>query len=284
MLPVARVLLEALSHQPLLLIMDGSTVGRGCMTMMVSVIYGGRALPPAWCVVKGKKGHLSEDLHRALLAQVQTIVPTEATVIFMGDGEFDGIDLQADIRSYGRHYVCRTACNVLITAFGRTFPIGCLSLHPGQARVISEATMTQAQYGPVNALAVWEQDYEEPLFLVTSLNDAAQAFACYRRRPYIETFFSDQKSRGFHINASHISAPQRLSRLLIASCLAYIWIVFLGVSARQGPWPRLLHRQHRCDLSLFQLGLGLVAYCLCEGLPIPKGFLPPPLTLSAGSH
>ena len=32
--------------------------------------------------------------------------------------------------------------------------------------------------------------------------------------------------RGFHIHKSHISDPQRLSRLLRAACLAYLWIVY----------------------------------------------------------
>src|SRR5256885_14943929 len=40
----------------------------------------------------------------------------------------------------------------------------------------------------------------------------------------IETFFSDQESRGFHIHKSHISDPQRLARLLITACLAYIFV------------------------------------------------------------
>ncbi|MGB8719516.1 MAG: hypothetical protein WCD46_09420, partial [Desulfobacterales bacterium] len=40
----------------------------------------------------------------------------------------------------------------------------------------------------------------------------------------IETFFSDQKSRGFNIDKSHLSCPQRLTRLMYASCLAYLWI------------------------------------------------------------
>jgi len=48
----------------------------------------------------------------------------------------------------------------------------------------------------------------------------------YQKRFRIETFFSDQKSRGFHIHKSHISDPRRLSRLLIAACVAYLWIVY----------------------------------------------------------
>jgi hypothetical protein len=38
----------------------------------------------------------------------------------------------------------------------------------------------------------------------------------------IETFFSDQKSRGFNLHKSHVSDPARLARLLIAACLACI--------------------------------------------------------------
>ena len=47
--------------------------------------------------------------------------------------------------------------------------------------------------------------------------------ACYwyTKRSWIETFFSEQKSRGFNLHKSHISEPARLARLMIASCLAY---------------------------------------------------------------
>jgi hypothetical protein len=38
---------------------------------------------------------------------------------------------------------------------------------------------------------------------------------------------------------------------------------------------RVLHRQDRCDLSLFRLGLRLLARCLKDHIPIPDGFLVP---------
>jgi len=59
---------------------------------------------------------------------------------------------------------------------------------------------------------------------------------------------------------------------LIAACLAYIWIVYLGsVCAREG-WTSIIHRMKRCDLSLFQLGMRLLEYFLNEELPIPVQF------------
>jgi hypothetical protein len=65
--------------------------------------------------------------------------------------------------------------------------------------------------------------------------------------------------------------------LLIASCPAYLWLVYLGVCATAPQWMRQLHRQDRCGLSLFRLGLRLLARCLNEHLPIPDGFLVPAL-------
>src|SRR4028119_584337 len=93
-LPVAQAVLGNLAHQPLVLVIDGSVVGRDCVTLMLSVVYHGRALPLVWLVVQGQKGHVPQALHCALVAQVQRIVPANATVILLGDGEFDGTDLQ----------------------------------------------------------------------------------------------------------------------------------------------------------------------------------------------
>jgi hypothetical protein len=64
---------------------------------------------------------------------------------------------------------------------------------------------------------------------------------------------------------------------MIAACLAYIWIVYLGVQATQKNFLPLIHRTDRCDLSLFQLGLCLLEYLLDFDQPIPVSFLDLPL-------
>jgi len=279
-LPLAQDLLTRLAAQPIQLVMDGSVVGRGCIALMVSVVYHGRALPLCWLVVRGAKGHFPETLHQELLAQVHSIMPPEATVIFLGDGEFDGIDLQADLRRTDWQYVCRTASNILVTACGVQFHAADLGPPRGELVAVTPASLTAEQYGPISILAIWEQQYKQPIYLVTNMTDLDVALQMYKKRPQIETFFSDQKSRGFHIHKSHLSDPARLSRLLIASCLAYVWIVYLGVCAGREEWMKLLHRQDRCDLSLFRLGLRLLARCLKDHLPIPDGFLVPAVLLT----
>src|SRR5712691_10424771 len=73
--PYAKVLLAQLALQTLVLVIDGSVVGRGCVALMLHVVYKGRALPLAWLVRQGKKGHFPEDLHIALVKQVHKLIP-----------------------------------------------------------------------------------------------------------------------------------------------------------------------------------------------------------------
>jgi hypothetical protein len=100
-LPFMRPLLELLAAVRLLeRIMDGSAVVRGCVTLMVSVIYAHRAIPIGWLVIEGVQGHFPTETHRALAREVKARMPDTATVIFLGDDEFDTLELQAELAGY----------------------------------------------------------------------------------------------------------------------------------------------------------------------------------------
>ena len=273
-LPYAEILLAHVALETLVLVMDGSVVGRGCVALMIHVLYKGRALPLAWRVRQGPKGHFPEELHIALVALIRACLPEGTQVVLLGDGEFDGTTLQETLNDAGWGYVCRTAQSTVATWDGETFRLDTLGAcsKPGTLIALQEVKITRDAYGPVMVLSCWAKGYHEPLYLVSNMDAAEAACRYYQKRFRIETFFSDQKSRGFHIHKSHISDPQRLSRLLIAACLAYIWIVYLGALCEKDGWREVIHRRKRCDLSLFQLGLRILEHFLNEEFPIPVQF------------
>jgi hypothetical protein len=276
-LPFVEDLLTGLARlRPLVLVMDGSEVGRGCLALLVSVLYQGRALPLAWVVVKGSKGHFPAQTHVTLLQQVAALSPAEAEVVFLGDGEFDSITLQAAMEAAGYVYVCRTASNILVYHEDVWRPLRAIGVEKGTCVMWSGVGFTQANYGPVQVIAWWEAGYTEPLYLVTNLASQEEACGWYRQRAHIETFFSDQKSRGFQLHKSHLADPARLARLMIATCLAYLWLIYLGALALRTDWRKVIHRTDRCDLSLFQLGLRLLDHFLKEALPLLVAFQPAP--------
>lgn len=232
-LPFAKALLLSLCHVPLVLVIDGSIVGRGCMTLMISLVYKQRGLPIVWTVAKRRKGHFPERVHIELMNKVRDLIPEGARVVLLGDGEFDGVDLQALVNQCKWEYVLRTSKSARLSWRGEEFRFDDVVAHvnPGDLFEVPNALFTQREYGPVLALTWWRNDCKEPIHLVTNMGSAQEACAYYRRRFKIETFFSDQKSRGFHLHKTHLSDPKRLSRLMIATCLAAYWIVYLGAYA-----------------------------------------------------
>jgi hypothetical protein len=208
--------------------MDGSEVGRGCLALVLNVLYRGRALPITWLVISAKKGHFSQERHIKLLSSIQELIPASADVVFLGDGEFDGTELQAKLTDFGWKYACRTSSNTILYD-DEEFSFQDLLLQPDMCLSLPDVLFTRQRFSPVLIIAWWRKGYQEPIYLMTNFELAEEAFYWYQKRFKIETFFSDQKSRCFHLHKSHLSNPARLERLMLAACLAYLWIAYLGV-------------------------------------------------------
>jgi hypothetical protein len=262
-MPFAKQVLEALSALPLSLVMDGSQVGRGCMVLMVSVLYQKRALPICWVVYKGKKGHTTAQRHIEALTKVLPLLPVDSQVVLLGDAEYDTTEMLLWIQEQERwDFVLRTSPQIYVQEGSQSQPIGAYSLAKGQVFQRHQVGFTQETAVCLNLVGWWSSRYDGPLYLVTSLTNGYQACKYYRRRFQIETFFSDQKSRGFHIHKSHLSDPARLSRLLLAACLAYLWMVCQGLLVITEKKVGLIDRTDRIDKSLFRLGLDWIHYAL----------------------
>lgn len=260
-LPYIQPLLGSLSEcGELVFSIDGSTGGQGCMILMISVIYRNRAIPVVWHVVKAKKGHLPESAHRALLARLAEIVPVDCQITMVGDGEYDGCDWQADILNLGWSYVLRTGVAQLIeTEPGEQIKIGSMIPQPGETFfMLYDIAFTKKGFGPINLLIQHERGHQEPIYLLSNLDFPPRISQLYKKRFKIETFFSDQKSRGFNIHRSRMGKPKRLAKLLIATCLAYIFCILAGIKASKSKLYPMIHRTDRCDLSLFSLGIRFI--------------------------
>ncbi len=277
-MPFARQILEALSHQPLVFVMDGSQAGRGCMVLMVGVLYQKSALPIAWLVYKGKKGHATADRHIQALEKIIPLLSQDSQVVLLGDAEYDTTEMLAWIeKNTSWQYVSRTSPQIYVQTGETGQPIRDYPLEKGRLFFLKNVGFTQTSTVILNVIGWWGSGYEEPIFLVTNLQNAYEACRYYRRRFRIETFFSDQKSRGFHIHKSYLANPARLSRLLIAACLAYLWMFTQGLRVIAENGLSLIDRTDRRDKSLFRLGLDWLKYALKHSIDFQPTFYFSPL-------
>ena len=253
--PYIKTFLRTISASGLLVFsIDGSQVGQGCMCLMLSVIYQDKAIPVVWKTYKAKKGHLSESAHRALLEQLSKLVPKNCRVVITGDGEFDGCDWQQDILNQKWDYVVKTGVNSIITEDGwDEFRLGSVCIESGNDFFLENIGFTKK--GLATNLLIWYgEGYKKPLYLVTNLDEIHDIKVFYKKRFKIEPFFRDQKSKGFNIHKSGLQHPERLDKLLIGTCLAYLLSIMAGVKARKSVFYDEIAEPNENDLSLFQLG------------------------------
>ena len=93
----------------------------------------------------------------------------------------------------------------------------------------------------------------ELLALVCSGNPR-HALAAYRQRWTIESMFANLKTKGFALEATHLTDPDKLCTLLALMAFAVALTVKTGVAmARLHPIPVKKHGRRAC--SLFALGL-----------------------------
>jgi hypothetical protein len=186
--PYAKVWLAHLALQTLVLVIDGSVVGRGCVALMLHVVYQGRALPVAWLVRKGKKGHFPAALHIALVEQVEALLPAGAQVVLLGDGECDGTDLQHTLEEAGWSYGCRTALSTTATWEDIPFRLDSLGAwsKPGTLIALQDVRFTEAAYGPIMVMCCWAKGYHEPRYVVSNMASAEEACRLYGKRFRIE--------------------------------------------------------------------------------------------------
>jgi deoxyribodipyrimidine photo-lyase len=111
------------------------------------------------------------------------------------------------------------------------------------------------------------------------LLDPRAALRLYRRRMWIEEMFGDMKKHGFDLEASHLRHFLRLSRLTLAVCLLYLWLVAMAEHVITSHQAHEVDRHDRRDLRLEDNGAFNVA--LNSGEQIVPVFIFDPAILNS---
>jgi len=267
--PFIEKLLPILTTGTIRIIFDGSVVGKDSACLMASIIYKNRAIPIAWLMGEGRKGHFSEGFHLELLKMIKEMLPDNVKVVIIGDGEFDGVGFLETISEYGWYFSVRTAKNSKFFKNGDELNVP-KKLKFEEVQAWEEIKFTNKHYGPLMLVAWRPEGSKEIIFLISNEDSSHQITQHYKKRQKIETLFSDIKTKGFHLHKSHLSDLKRLGNLMIAACIGYIWLVLLGNYAFSKGLNTIFHRTKRCDLSLLQIGLRYIEYLINNNLRIPK--------------
>ncbi len=274
--PFIRSYVEACQRRMCPLILDSSPAGRHCQMLMAAFGYQHRALPLAWFVRKGQKGHFSTHDHLELISRAVTYISEHTPVVLLGDGEFGKPALAQEADSKNWYYVLRTACDDLIWIDGESYALSEFQVEPGETLWLENVLWTNAQFGPVNVAVIWSESEQASMYLITNFELLEETLYWYERRFWIEPMFRDDKSMGFNLQDSRLRDPDRMMRLLLVVCLSYLWIMFLGCMTVIFGFIPLIDRADRRDCSVFTYGLRWLRRLLKTDSYIPVRFCPYP--------
>lgn len=231
--------------------------------LLLGVCHQGTAFPLLWAVLP-KKGCPSTLERIALLDELGRQFGFTSIAYLCGDREFIGKVWFSYLRCQGIACRIRIRAKTQVTN-GRGLAVAARQLlrhcRVRQREALRGARMIWGERWYVTGMRLPKGEY----LIVVSERETESALAEYAKRWEIETLFGCLKTRGFCLEATHVTDAERLKQLLALVALAFCWAHVVGewLSA-QKPLP--IQRHGRKAVSIFRHGLDHLRRILCNQL------------------
>jgi hypothetical protein len=262
---IARFVMSVLPAGQLWLILDRTNwkLGKSDINiLLLSVSWRSFSLPLVWTVLS-HSGNSNTEERRALLerffAVQRDFISTHPLEGICADREFIGKDWFRYLRKQRLPICIRLKANTRVG--GKEIWKRFVHMKPQQA-------WSWGLRLPVHGVKLYVVATTTPsgerLYLATEHSNASRALEEYARRWGAECLHQALKGRGFRLEDSHLTHPERVSTLLAVLSLAFVWCCLTGESKNQvQPIKRLKHG--RLMVSIFRYGLDQLGEALRRG-------------------
>jgi hypothetical protein len=274
--PLARQLLSNFQGQRLTLLMDCTALGFDYQLMVITIAYRRRALPLIWSIHRSKRGMVPSEDQIKLLRRLAPLIPSRTEVWLVGDAGFGRAALMRWLSRCHWHFCLRVnGAYQYRKSDGDWTAVSTLPIKEGLTLYAGWVRWTRSEnFGWVQLLAHWQKGEDKPWFLVTDRAAGSWTIRLYKKRMWVEELFGDLKGHGFDLEATHLQDFDRLSRLVLAAMIVYVWLIVLGSCIVKRGLRFIVDRRDRRDKSLFRIGWDWIERCLALGNHIPLSFRP----------
>ncbi|WP_293913563.1 IS4 family transposase [Deinococcus sp.] len=233
-----HLLLPLLPPGKLILVLDRTNWehGRHDLNLLVlGVVIAGFTLPLVWMALP-HGGSSDMALRQRLVARLLGHLPARRWKVLVGDREFIGADWFSFLRRRKVKRCLRIRVDTLVD--GARVDEAFADVQIGQTVGLFDKAYV---YGNLMQVVVTRSPSGDLVALATDL-PIWETCALYRQRLSIECTFSSMKSRGFGLEDSTMTQPDRLERLFGLLILAWVCCLRVGVwQAEQRPIPIKAH-------------------------------------------
>lgn len=249
--------LLGLKNKPWVLAIDRTNwdFGRTSINiLMISVMWNGVGVPLLWTFLP-KTGNSSTDERTQLFDRLHEIFPDMKIASLTGDREFIGEEWMRYLAEKKIPFALRLRENQYVTRDGYArWSISRIAqnLKPGE-RIFLKGACRLGADGPPVRIVILRLKADE-LLALACLSRPRCALAAYRKRWTIETLFANLKTRGFDMEATHLTDPGKLSTLMAILTIGAALAIKTGACVNRAK-PIPVKRHGRKAVSLFAHGL-----------------------------
>jgi hypothetical protein len=266
------VALLGLEGKPWTLAIDRTNwfFGRAAINiLMIAVEWRGVGIPLLWTLLPSR-GNSDTATRLKLFDRLADIFPHMRIATLTGDREFIGDAWMASLQARKIPFVLRLKDNQIVRRDGfSTRPVSILArrLERGHKLIVKQpCRLGLKSNAPALRIVILRLESGELLILATNTKPKA-ALKRYRKRWRIECLFANLKSRGFDLEATHLTAPAKLETLIACLAIAVALAAKSGAAA-EAKAPIAIKAHGRKAVSLFALGLNTI----CKALASPSRF------------
>lgn len=227
--------------------------------LVLGIVYRGSAFPILW-VALDKKGNSNTQERIEIITRFLTIFGAQTITCLFADREFVGIKWFGYLIENNIKFVIRIKKNTQVSN-SRGVPVPAENLFRGLPR--GGALILSGQrtvWG--HALYVIGLKMPDGEFVIIATPEQPEtALENYKERWPIETLFICLKTRGFDLESTQMTDPQRLEKLMAFLAIAFSWAHIIGEWCHEVK-PIKIKKHGRPAQSLFRCGLDYLRGCL----------------------
>ena len=194
--------------------------------LVLGIAHKGIAFPLLWKLLP-KAGSSNTQERIALIERFIHLFGQDKIVCLLGDREFKGKEWFDFLLDSNVKFRIRLPKNTLIeNARGKLVPAFTLfrDLKVKQCRTLGTKRLVLGHKLYVAGTKLSDGDF----LIIVSSDSPANILTDYARRWEIETLFGCLKSRGFRFEDTHLTEPERISKLLSLLAITFVWAYLTG--------------------------------------------------------
>jgi hypothetical protein len=227
--------------------------------LVLGIAYKGAAFPLLW-ISLAKRGNSNTAERIALIARFLRIFSIDRIQCLLADREFIGKRWLGYLIEKSILFRIRIKNNSRVTnSRGKTVKVQNLfrDVRPGHYKIL---TGKRRLWGLDLYVVGLKMPNGELVIIVTPL-EPQTAISDYKERWQIETLFGCLKTRGFRFEATHMTNPERIDRLMAYLTIAFVWAHIIGEWLNEQR-PIRIKKHQRPAQSIFAYGLGHLRHWL----------------------